>query len=102
MPEVKLDPVKSWNDFINALMETRDEWLYHKEVMQKFGNISKLPVEAQRQLRYTSVHKATDFERMLLQFVNRWRTSGGLDEMLIILPEKKKQKKEKKQDVETK
>jgi len=71
------------------LMEVKEYWEDHKEIMQSIRNINSLPIEAQRQLRYTSIHKATDFDRMLLQFINRWRTSGGLDSMFIVLPNPK-------------
>ena len=87
--EVEISPIDTWNSFIEALLLVRERWEEHKAVMLKHRDISHLPLEGQRQLRYTSIHKASDFDRMLLQFVNRWRTSGGLDNMIVTVPKEK-------------
>ena len=88
-------PIESWNIFIKGLIMARDAWRIHREGMMSV-NLASLPIEAQRQLRFRSIHKASDFERALLQAINRWRTSGGLEKMLIILPKESEAKKDVK------
>jgi len=98
----KVSPIDTWNEFINTLILAKEKWLVHKEVMIERRTIEDLPIEAQRQLRYTDIHRASDFARMLLQFIHRWRTSGGLTAMVITLkPDESEKKKNEKSKPES-
>ena len=89
-------PVETWNSFVKHLIGAKESWEAHKESMMGL-QLDSLPIEAQRQLRFGSIHKASDFARAMLQIINRWRTSGGLKELLIVLP--KKQEKESNEKI---
>ncbi len=83
----KLGPIESWNGLINSLLKAQDAWEIHFEVMDQRPNLELLPVEAQQRLRY-GIHRSTDFDRFLLGFLNFWRVSGGLKEMMIPVEDK--------------
>ena len=79
--------IETWNNFVECLMDAQTEWEFHREYMMGL-NFESLPIEAQRIMRTASIHKATTFERALLNFVNEWLITGGLKSKLIKLEEK--------------
>jgi hypothetical protein len=80
---MNVSPAVTWNKFIESLLLTKKAWEVHREVMESKPDIDALGIEVSRKLRYPEIHRASDFERAMLNLINRARMSGGLDEMLI-------------------
>jgi hypothetical protein len=90
--EAKLSPIETWNAVVTGLILARKSFLIHQQLMETRPPLEELPIEAQQRLKF-AFHRASDFARFMLMFVNHWRTSGGLDAMLI--PVKKSKTKVK-------
>ena len=83
----KNDPIKTWNDVVNGVVELKEFWVDHREVMATRPDLQKLPLEAQKQLRFIA-HLAPTFEKFLDAMMMRWQQTGGIEAMRIVIKKK--------------
>lgn len=88
-----MEAIRSWNKVVKSLLATRDAWNELVEIMETYPEI---PPECPTFLSSSSIRSS--FEVALPRFVDTWRRSGGLEEMLIPVPSPPRKKKEEKDE----
>jgi hypothetical protein len=92
------DIVKGWNAFVDAMIYARDLWEKHQQRMLSTPRSeleNQLTREARKVLASTT-HRAK-FDIALPRLVDIWRTTGGLENLIVPVPKGTmvKNKKEK-------
>jgi hypothetical protein len=92
------EDVKLWNSFIANLLTAKKDWKSLQELLdtRSLRELQNYPIDAQKHL---SKFRRIEFQMMLPMLCDYARGAGGIEELLVKLPEevKPKEKEEKKE-----
>ena len=91
-----MEQVKKWNKFVELMTATKKAWESLANIDRKGPRFQNLSPKAQKVL--TIANTRSKFEVAMPRLMDYWRGYGGLENLLVPMPIKKKEKVDEKDE----